>query len=108
EPGAIRTPLWEKVEQMSHQINEDVSPEGRRKYRPFLERALNNATRGKRGGLEAHKVAILIEKYANRRYPPRRRLVGRDARIGALLKALLPERFFDFLVRRFRSVKIST
>lgn len=108
EPGAIRTPLWEKVEQMSHQIYEDVSPEGRRKYRPFLERALNNATRGKRGGLEAHKVAILIEKYANRRYPPRRRLVGRDARIGALLKALLPERFFDFLVRRFRSVKIST
>ena len=40
---------------------------------------------------------VLIEKYANRRYPPRRRLGRARARIGALLKALLPERFSTFL-----------
>ncbi len=108
EPGAIRTPLWEKVEQMSQQMYEDLCPAARRKYGPFVERAIKNTTQTKRSGLDPTRVANVIEKCANRRYPPRRRLVGRDARIGAALNALLPERLFDFLVRRSRSVRISS
>ena len=108
EPGAIRTPLWEKVEQMSQQMYEDLCPAAFRKYGPYVERAIKNTTQTKRSGLDPTRVANLIEKCANRRYPPRRRLVGRDARIGAALNALLPERLFDFLVRRSRSVRISS
>lgn len=107
EPGAIQTPLWEKVAQMSHQMSENLCPEGRQRYGPFVERALMNAAQVERSGLDPNRIAVVIEKCANRRRPPRRRLVGRDARIGALLKAVLPGRLFDFIVRRSRSVRIS-
>ena len=107
EPGAIRTPLWEKVDQMSQQLNEDLSPEARHKYGRFVERAMGNATRTRQSALDPARVATVIEKCANRRYPPRRRLIGRDARIGAALSIILPTKLFDFLVRRSRSVRIS-
>jgi len=108
EPGAIHTPLWEKVAQMSQQVDEDLSPEARQLYGRFSEQAVQNTAEVKRNGLEPSRVADVIEKCANRRYPPRRRLIGRDARMGAMLKIFLPGKLFDFLVRRSRSVRIST
>jgi len=107
EPGAIRTPLWGKVDQMSQELDEDLSAEARHKYGRFVERAIENTTQINRRALDPVQVAMVIEKCANRRYPPRRRLIGRDARIGAALNILLPSKLFDFLVRRSRSVRIS-
>jgi hypothetical protein len=40
-------------------------------------------------------VAEVIERALTARRPPVRVLVGTDARLGALLKWLLPHRWFD-------------
>jgi NAD(P)-dependent dehydrogenase (short-subunit alcohol dehydrogenase family) len=108
EPGAVQTPLWEKVERASHNIYQGLPTEGRYEYGSFLERAITNTSETKRRGIHPDRVATVIEKCAVRRCPPRRRLVGRDARIAAMLSGLLPGRFFDVLVRRSRSVRISS
>ncbi len=108
EPGAVQTPLWEKVERASNDIFRSLPTEGQHEYGSFLERAITQTSETKRRGIHPDRVATVIEKCAGRRYPPRRRLVGRDARIAAMLTTLLPGRFFDLLVRRSRSVRIST
>ena len=108
EPGAVRTPLWEKVERSSSDIYQRLPTEGLDEYGRFLEQAIVKTPQSHRGGIHPDRVATVIEKCAGRRYPPRRRIVGGDARIAAVLNALLPGRFFDVLVRRSRSVRISS
>ena len=108
EPGAVQTPLWEKVERSSNDIYQRLPTEGLDEYGRFLEQAIVKTPQSHRGGIHPDRVATVIEKYAGRRYPPRRRIIGGDARIAAVLNALLPGRFFDVLVRRSRSVRISS
>ena len=108
EPGAVQTPLWEKVERSSNDIYQRLPTEGLDEYGRFLEQAIVKTPQSHRGGIHPDRVATVIEKCAGRRYPPRRRIVGGDARIAAVLNALLPGRFFDVLVRRSRSVRISS
>ncbi|MFL2985906.1 MAG: SDR family NAD(P)-dependent oxidoreductase [Candidatus Poriferisodalaceae bacterium] len=108
EPGAVQTPLWEKVERSSNDIYQRLPAEGLEEYGRFLEQVIAKTPQNRRGGIHPDRVATVIEKCAGRRYPPRRRIVGGDARIAAVLKTLLPGRFFDVLVRRSRSVRISS
>ena len=107
EPGAVQTPLWDKVERTSQQVHQGLSAEGRHEYGSFVERAITSTIETKRRALHPNRVAVVIERCVGRRYPPRRRLVGSDARIAAVLNTLLPGRFFDLLVWRSRSVRIS-
>ena len=108
EPGAVQTPLWEKVERSSNDIYQRLPTEGLDEYGRFLEQAIVKTPQSHRGGIHPDRVATVIEQCAGRRYPPRRRILGGDARIAAVLNALLPGRFFDVLVRRSRSVRISS
>ena len=108
EPGAVQTPLWEKVERSSNDIYQRLPTEGLDEYGRLLEQAIVKTPQSHRGGIHPDRGATGIEKCAGRRYPPRRRIVGGDARIAAVLNALLPGRFFDVLVRRSRSVRISS
>ena len=108
EPGAVQTPLWEKVERSSNDIYQRLPAEGLEEYGRFLEQVIAKTPQNRRGGIHPDRVATVIEKCAGRRYPPRRRIVGGDARIAAVLKTLLPGRLFDVLVRRSRSVRISS
>ncbi|MEC7827508.1 MAG: SDR family NAD(P)-dependent oxidoreductase [Actinomycetota bacterium] len=108
EPGAVQTPLWEKVERSSDDIYQRLPAEGLDEYGRFLEQVIAKTPQNRRGGIHPDRVAAVIEKCAGRRYPPRRRIVGGDARIAAVLNTLLPGRFFDVLVRRSRSVRISS
>jgi NAD(P)-dependent dehydrogenase (short-subunit alcohol dehydrogenase family) len=105
EPGAVRTPLWDKAREASLQIDHDLPMAGRREYGDFVEKAVEHLMGSSTSGLSPDRVAVVIEKCVARRNPPLRRLVGVDARVAAALNAILSEKMFDRLIRRSRSGK---
>jgi NAD(P)-dependent dehydrogenase (short-subunit alcohol dehydrogenase family) len=100
EPGAVKTPIWEKARQVGEESVAAMSEEQRRLYgaqtEAFTSAALANAERG----VAAEKVAKAIAHALSARRPRTRYLLGADARAQALLRRLAPDRLRDSLVER--------
>ena len=103
EPGAVDTPLWDKVRAASAHLSNGESPEERSPYADLIASARRRLVKTTRRGISPAKVAEIIERCANRSNPPKRRLVGRDARLAAAAEKLFGGRILDSLLRKFRS-----
>lgn len=103
EPGAVATPIWETSARRAVEVSERLPESVRTLYAGVLKRI------GDRGRPPAHavapeRVAAVIERALTVRRPAPRYLVGRDAKIAALLRLVLPDRLMDrVLTRRRRS-----
>ncbi len=100
EPGAVVTPLWGKAAMTAAQIDAQLPADGRALYGGLVDRQRRLLGDGDHRGIEADRVARVIESCADRRYPPARRLVGLDARIGGLAARFLPESVLDAVLSR--------
>jgi len=96
QPGAIATPLWETSRTRAARLATGYPPEARERYGRVL--ALLEAARMPARAIPPERVAHLIATVLRRRRPRARYVIGRDARIGLLLRALLPTRWFDALL----------
>lgn len=99
EPGVIATPIWDRSLALGDESLADAPPELHEHYGALLEAVRRRARRGV-NGLPAERVADAVLHALTAKRPPTRKLIGRDARIRALLQVLLPDRVRDALVRR--------
>jgi NAD(P)-dependent dehydrogenase (short-subunit alcohol dehydrogenase family) len=99
EPGATKTPIWDKALQKFIDLPNHVSAEQLRLYYPDWQAAVKHAAQDKerflRGALPPERVADAVVQALTARRPKTRYVVGWDARRVLLLKWLLPDRWFD-------------
>lgn len=100
QPGAIDTDIWTASRERAIRISGEYSPRARDLYGRVIER-LQDVRRPGRAITPDH-VARRVVHALEAATPGIRYVVGRDARAGLLLKALLPGRWFDRLIGRIR------
>lgn len=100
EPGAIRSEIWRKGQESAQPVPQDT-PMGRL-YGRMVESVRAKAAIAERDAIPAERVAKVVFRCLTARRAPTRVLVGRDARIAAFLKGVLPTRLWDpFLAKAF-------
>jgi NAD(P)-dependent dehydrogenase (short-subunit alcohol dehydrogenase family) len=99
EPGAIATPIWGKGNETADRLRGLMSAEQEQAYGEALDR-FTAARPADIAGLPPERVAEVIEHALTARRPRTRYLVGRDAKLRARLRDLLPDRAWDALLAR--------
>lgn len=98
EPGSIKTNIWDTGVTRANSTRQKLPAQAEEMYGTLLNKAERSARRSEQQGIPAERVAIIIERALTVPRPKTRYLVGTDARIAALLKALLPDRWFDGVI----------
>jgi NAD(P)-dependent dehydrogenase (short-subunit alcohol dehydrogenase family) len=99
EPGAVRTPIWDKGQSAADDIEASLPPEALERYAEAIA-GLRNAMRFQaRTGVEPAAVARVVERAVTSARPAARYLVGRDAKAMAVAARILPDRVRDGAVR---------
>ncbi len=101
EPGAVATPIWEKSKAAGEELARAVPREGLALYAGAVTAVQKAAGRAARHAIPAEAVAQAVVHALTARSPKTRYLVGRDARIRALLARFLPDRLLDRLLAKF-------
>jgi NAD(P)-dependent dehydrogenase (short-subunit alcohol dehydrogenase family) len=101
EPGRIATEIWGKASETLDDRLAAMPEDARRLYGPQLAgfgKAYLEETEG--GGIPPEKVGEVIHRAISSDRPKTRYLVGTDAKVGARLNSVLPDRVFDRMIRR--------
>jgi NAD(P)-dependent dehydrogenase (short-subunit alcohol dehydrogenase family) len=99
EPGAIATPIWSRGAAAADRLLQGLPAEAIRRYGAQIQAARDMAARAARDGLPPEVVAEVIAGALAAPRPRARYLIGRDARIAALLTHL-PDRLREWLLAR--------
>jgi NAD(P)-dependent dehydrogenase (short-subunit alcohol dehydrogenase family) len=99
EPGVVATPIWQTSLARGERILQDAPPELETYYGRVL-RALRRRVQKGMGGVSPELVADAVVHALTARRPRTRYIVGRDARVRALAKKLLPDRARDALIAK--------
>ncbi len=100
EPGAIKTPIWEKGVESSKERVARMPERARELYGDRIDSLRKLALEMGENGAPAEKVAEAVHHALVSETPRTRYLVGADAWLTAKLAWLLPDRALDRLVRR--------
>ncbi|MBV9304802.1 MAG: SDR family NAD(P)-dependent oxidoreductase [Acidobacteriaceae bacterium] len=98
EPGAISTEIWGKGDVASEQFHPQHP--ARVLYGPEIDGLVKAAKRASARAIPADVAAKAIVRSVLAKRPPARVLVGRDAKIAAKLRNLLPLSWFDAILMR--------
>ena len=99
EPGAIRTPIWDKGNAHADAVLDGMSDEQKLRYSGQVAKARKAAGLAERNAIAPEKVAAVIAKALSARTPNGRYLVGVDAHLQAAV-AVAPTRVADWVTRR--------
>jgi len=100
QPGAIRTPIWDKVDASWDALIASADPALLQVYDDAIRRMRTSVAIYSRTGIAPERVARAVVQALTARSPRPRYLVGADAYVQAALRACLPVRVHDALVRR--------
>ena len=98
EPGSIATPIWDKSLSLSEDIEREISSEGAALYKESIDSMRKAAKEIGDAGIPADEVAKVVEHALSAKKPKTRYVVGRDARIQAIAKKIVPDRQMDRFV----------
>jgi NAD(P)-dependent dehydrogenase (short-subunit alcohol dehydrogenase family) len=101
EPGGVKTPIWDKSNEMADQIQQQMPPEAERIYGKLID-GVRKATVeiAQEKGIEAREVAEVIGRALTAKRPRTRYLVGTDAKIRGPMAKILPDRVMDRAVAK--------
>jgi NAD(P)-dependent dehydrogenase (short-subunit alcohol dehydrogenase family) len=91
EPGAVATPIWDKTRTDLDGSESTWSNESKALYSDGMERVKSIATKSEKNAGPPSLVADAVIHALTSANPKSRYLVGRDAKLRALLSALLPD-----------------
>jgi len=99
EPGAIKTE-WTEISRLNLLQHSGSGP-----YKPYAESHANMLAKADRASVASppEVVAATVSRALKARRPHTRYATGSGARIALLARALLPDRWFDAVLRRFLS-----
>lgn len=100
EPGAIRTPMWDKASASTQQIRDKLSEPAVRHYGAVIERFERVLAKQEKAAVPAERVAKAVAHALGSRRPKTHYLVGPDAHFAALLRWALPQRAFEWVVEK--------
>jgi NAD(P)-dependent dehydrogenase (short-subunit alcohol dehydrogenase family) len=98
EPGAVRTPIWEKSRIAAGQTARNFPPEAHNLYGRAVAAFRSETEKADKAGVEPDVVVRAVEHALTAKEPKIRYLVGRHARLQALLKSVLPDRLIDWFI----------
>ncbi len=100
EPGSIATPIWEKSTAEADRMEAQLPPEGHTLYGAAIKalRAFAEITAGR--GIPPIEVAKAVTHALTAKKPKTRYIVGRDARLQAVVASVVPDRIRDGLIER--------
>jgi NAD(P)-dependent dehydrogenase (short-subunit alcohol dehydrogenase family) len=97
EPGSIDTPIWERGERTADELG---TPEREALYGRAIERYRKVIRDTAERGIAPEQAAKAIEHALSASRPRARYLVGREAKLAATAKRLVPTAIFDRIVAR--------
>ena len=100
EPGSIATPIWDKAQVQTNEIQASASEEQRALYGDTLESVRGALLEFQKRGIPPERVAKAVAHALTARRPKTRYLVGTDARLQAAMATVAPDRIVDRLVAR--------
>jgi len=100
EPGAIKTPIWDKGRETADRLVDQLSPQALELYAAHIAGVRKGIEMQERNGISPDKVATAVEHALLSARPRTRYPVGVDARVEALLVRFLPDRLREAIVRR--------
>jgi NAD(P)-dependent dehydrogenase (short-subunit alcohol dehydrogenase family) len=105
EPGAVRTPIWDKGDQTIERVTSGLPPEAREHYGFAFSTIEKFARDARRRGVSPDRVARAAEHALTARRPRPRYIVGADARLGIFARWLLPDRMMDWMIARMFGIR---
>jgi NAD(P)-dependent dehydrogenase (short-subunit alcohol dehydrogenase family) len=101
EPGGVKTPIWDKSNEMADQIQQQMPPDAERIYGKLIA-GVRKATVeiAQEKGIEPREVAETIGRALTAKRPRTRYLVGTDAKIRGPMAKILPDRIMDRAVAK--------
>ena len=100
EPGGIATPIWAKGTAGAEALIGELEPAALARYGTLIDAARRMAGRLGEEGIPAAVVAEIVGRAITADRPRTRYVVGREARMQAVLARFLPDRALDALVRK--------
>lgn len=92
EPGAIQSEIWRKGDETASEIPQDDP--ARVLYGSQIDAVLQTSRHSSANAIPADRVARLVETCMTAANPPQRKVVGRDAKLAAVMRRILPEKLF--------------
>jgi NAD(P)-dependent dehydrogenase (short-subunit alcohol dehydrogenase family) len=97
EPGAVKTPIWQRSSAASRSLFDGLAREARESYQSTIDNMARLAEQMEKRGIPPERVAQAIERALFAPRPRARYLVGADARVR-LFVARLPDGWRDRIV----------
>ncbi|HLM30910.1 MAG TPA: SDR family NAD(P)-dependent oxidoreductase [Solirubrobacterales bacterium] len=100
EPGSIATEIWAKGDDQAQRLSDALDPGVLALYGERIDRMRALAAKTGAAGLPAEAVAEVVQHALTAPRPRARYVVGRDAKVQAVARRVLPHRALDRLVER--------
>lgn len=100
EPGAVKTPIWERGARQGLQIADGLEPEMRARYAADIAMMDRVSRAFEAGAIPPERVAEAVVHALTSRRPRARYVVGLDAKVRLAIGTLVPDRLRDRLLRR--------
>jgi NAD(P)-dependent dehydrogenase (short-subunit alcohol dehydrogenase family) len=101
EPGAVRTPIWDKGRRTADELEAELPAEAMQRYQWAIDAVRKGIDMQQRQGVAPRVVAKVVARALTEAHPRARYPVGRDAHVMAAVTRVLPDSARDALVRRF-------
>jgi len=92
EPGAVRTPIWDKGRRAAAELEQTLPPQALVRYRDQIDAVHAGIDQQEKSGIDPDRVAAAVQKALTAARPSPRIQVGLDASLTAVLDRLLPDR----------------
>ena len=99
EPGAVKTPIWQRSDELGETILSNASPEANQYYGASIAAMRKFAAKTGAGGIAPEVVAAAIVHAVESARPKLRYTLGSDARAQLALKSIVPTRARERLLR---------
>jgi NAD(P)-dependent dehydrogenase (short-subunit alcohol dehydrogenase family) len=99
EPGAVRTPIWDKGRSSADEIEAGLPLDGLERYAEAIAGLRKGMEFQARTGVDPAVVARVVVRAVTSSRPAARYLVGRDAKVMGRLAGILPDSARDFIMR---------
>jgi NAD(P)-dependent dehydrogenase (short-subunit alcohol dehydrogenase family) len=100
EPGAVKTPIWERSTVRGMSLADGMEPAMRARYDADITLLLRASAAIGAHGIAPERVAEAVAHALTARTPKTRYLIGAEARLQLAAKTFVPDRTRDRLIRR--------